>query len=131
MVVNHDVPGVIPTPETTWFQIAKVLTPDMIKDVNKGLIFSVKAGNISLIEYYITKGADHWNWAMTMAARGGHKNLVEFFINKGANNWNLGLKGAVEGGHKDLVEFFISKGANNSNYRLDEDLTNSYITILL
>jgi hypothetical protein len=29
---------------------------------------------------------------MEGAAKGGHKELVDFFIEKGANNWNWGMK---------------------------------------
>ena len=47
---------------------------------------------------------------MRCAAIGGHKDLVEFFISKGANDWNWGMRGAAEGGHQDLVDFFVAKG---------------------
>ena len=52
---------------------------------------------------------------MSSSVQGGHKDLVEYFISKGANDWNWGMDRAAQGGHKDLVEFFISKGANNWN----------------
>lgn len=46
---------------------------------------------------------------MCNAARGGHKDLVEFFISKGANNWDWGMLEADKGGHKDLIKFFRQK----------------------
>ncbi len=73
-------------------------------------------GHKNLVEFFIKKGANDWNWGMRGAAEGGHKDLVEFFIDKGANNWNIGMYGAAEGGHKDLVEFFIEKGAKDWNW---------------
>lgn len=36
----------------------------------------------------ILNGFNDWNCGMQSAATGGHKNLVDFFISKGANNWN-------------------------------------------
>ena len=47
--------------------------------------------------------------AMKNAAKGGHKDLVDFFIEKGADGWNWGMEGAAKGGHKELVEFFKNK----------------------
>jgi hypothetical protein len=49
------------------------------------------------------------NTAIYCAARGGHKDLVEYFISKGADNWNYGMRGAAEGGHKELEEWFKQK----------------------
>ena len=49
------------------------------------------------------------NKAIYFAARGGHYKLVELFISKGANDWNYGMQGAAEGGHKDLVKWFRQK----------------------
>ncbi len=87
-VANYHFPGVVPTSGTTWFQLIEILTSDEINDVSIGLNRSAKSGNISLVEYFIDKGANNWNWGMEGAA---HKDLVEFFISKGANNWNWAM----------------------------------------
>ena len=48
---------------------------------------------------------------MARAAGGNHKSLVEFFISKGAANWNWAMAEAACKDHQLLVDFFISKGA--------------------
>ena len=68
-----------------------------------------KGGYQDLVDLFISKGADRWSWALEGASEGGHKNLVNFFISKGANNWGLALEGASKGGHQDLVDFFQEK----------------------
>jgi len=75
--------------------------------------------NIDLIQFFIQKGANKWNWGMYGAARGGHKDLVQFFIENGANNWNRGMYFAARGGHKDLVDFFIEKDADEWNLGME------------
>ena len=62
-----------------------------------------------LVDFFISKGANDWNYAVYGAAKGGHRDLVDFFISKGADKWNLCMVGAQEEGHQDLVEFFKSK----------------------
>ena len=37
---------------------------------------------------------------MCAATKGGHKDLVELFIEKGANNWNWGMISAAKCGSK-------------------------------
>ncbi len=53
------------------------------------------------------------NKNMCIAARGGHKYLVEFFISKGANEFDWGMYSAAQGGHQDLVDFFKLKIEKN------------------
>ena len=49
------------------------------------------------------------NIGMKEAAKINRKDLVDFFITKGANHWNMGMRGAAEGGHQALVDFFKQK----------------------
>lgn len=51
---------------------------------------------------------------MMFAAKGGHQDLVEFFIVKGANNWDWGIRFASRGGHRCMVKFLEAKMAANS-----------------
>ena len=113
LVANYHFPGVIPTPGTIWLHLVKFLSSSKVKNINKGLGLSAYIGNISLIEYFINKGANNWDLGMYKAARQGYKDLVEGFINKGAIDWDWGMVGAARGGHKKLIEFFISKGADH------------------
>ena len=85
-------------------------------NINKKMSISAKYGDKDLVDFFITKGADDWNWGIDGAAKCGHKELVEFFIAKGANHWEGGMRSAALDGHKDLVEFFIAKGANHWNW---------------
>ena len=74
-----------------------------------------RGGYKDLVELFVNKGADNWDYVMSRAARGGHKDLVEYFINKGVDDWNEGMYWAARGGHKDLVEYFINKGVDDWN----------------
>jgi len=53
------------------------------------------------------------NTAIYYAARGGNIDLVDWFISKGANDWNYGMNGAALGGHKELEEWFKQKIGSN------------------
>ena len=45
------------------------------------------------------------------AALAGDSSLVQLFIDKGAKNLNTALGSAALGGHEDLIKLFVSKGA--------------------
>lgn len=105
------------------------------RDVNDGLVYAAKQGDLDLVNLFIAQGANKWDWALEGAAEGGHRDLVDFFITKGANFWNWGLNGAALGGHRDLVDFFITKGADGWNRALyyaaqggHRDLVDFFIT---
>ena len=100
LVATYHFPGVIPTSGTTWFQLIKFLTSSEIRNINRGLNLAAQSSNISLVKYFINKGADNWDWAMCGAACGGHKDLVEFFISKGANLWDVAMLDAAPVGQQ-------------------------------
>jgi len=95
-------------------------------DLTTKIFFASRGGHKSIVDFLISKGADHWEIGLFGASLEGHRDLVEFFISKGANNWNDGLRGACINASKLLVEFFISKGANNwdnaLNYATSEEI---------
>jgi len=49
------------------------------------------------------------NEAMASAVEGGH---LEYFVSKGAQAWDWGMLHAAKAGNIEIVEYFISKGAN-------------------
>jgi hypothetical protein len=77
-----------------------------------------KQGDISLVEWMISKAANNWNMGLEGACEGGHVHLVELMISKCANSWNVGLYCACKGGYLGLVELMISKGADDLNWGL-------------
>ena len=85
---------------------------DMDQFKNDGLIDAARAGNVELVNYFISRGANKWEWGLQGAAQGGHRNLVDFFIEKGAHFWKGALKAAKKGGHQELIVFFQSKPKN-------------------
>ena len=87
---------------------------DMDQFKDEGLTDAAEAGNVELVNYFIGRGADKWEWGLQGAIRGGHKHLVDFFIAKGAHYWKGALQAAKKGGHKDLIEFFASKPQDSS-----------------
>ena len=52
---------------------------------------------------------------MADATFGGHLHLIEFFISKGANDWDWGMAEAAFGGHKELIDFFQQKIQQQNN----------------
>jgi len=83
-----------------------------LSNPNKDLSDAAKAGDMDLVLYFVSQGANYWNGAMRGAAEGGHMDLVLYFVSRGANDWNDGMCVAAEGGHMDLVLYFVSQGAN-------------------
>lgn len=76
---------------------------------NEGLRRAAAAGERQLVDFFISKGACYWNWALGGAAIGGHRDLVDFFISKGATLFESALQRAKAAGHQDLIDFFKSK----------------------
>src|SRR3989344_4264525 len=81
--------------------------------MNKGMCDAAKGGHKELVEFFIQKGANDWNWGMRCAAEGGHKELVDLFVKNGANEWNDGLSWSNS---TNLKIFFIDQGADNVAY---------------
>src|SRR3989344_3238609 len=73
-------------------------------DVNYGMRGAAEGGHKELVDLFVKKGANNWDWGMHGAAEGGHKELVDLFVKKGANDWNYGMYSAARGGHKELVD---------------------------
>jgi hypothetical protein len=84
-------------------------------DFNVGMCFAARRGQKNIVKFLIKKGANCWNLALGYAARGGYKNLINYFIKKGAYDWNWGLYGSAQRGDIELINFFISKGADDWN----------------
>ena len=91
-------------------------------DVNMGLIGAAESGNRELVDYFISLGANKYNYALLDAAEKGHKHLIDYFISLGALI-HYGIQGAVEGYHKWLIDYLIEKGATiidlNQGFRAD------------
>ena len=104
-------------PSTGINEAAKINRKDLVdffitkgtNNWNWGMWGAAYGGHLELVDFFITKGANDWNWGMWSAAKGGSQALVDFFITKGANYWNWGMGGAAQGGHQDLVDFFKQK----------------------
>lgn len=79
---------------------------------------AIKIGDVELINKFISKGIEQWNWGLFYATQKHHKNLIDFFIDKGANNWDQCMYAAALENHTDLVDFFIDKGAKNWKFGL-------------
>ena len=74
-----------------------------LSNPNEGLKKAVKAGDMDLVLYFVSQGANNRNLGMYRAAEGGHMDLVLYFVSQGANNWNGGMCWAAYGGQMDLV----------------------------
>lgn len=83
-----------------------------INNLSNGLQGAAEGGQKDLVDFFISIGANHWNYAMESSAKGGHMDLVNFFISKGAETWDYALLASIEGRQKSMMDFFISKGAD-------------------
>ena len=93
----------------TWKQFYLSILKYWNDDMDTAMRNAARGGHQELVDFFISKGANDWNYGMYGAAQGGHKDLVIFFISKGAYNWHSGMRKAAKGGHQDLVDFFQQK----------------------
>jgi len=63
---------------------------------------------MDLVEYFVSRGANDWNWSMWYAAVSGHMDLVFYFVSRGARDWKCGMSATI-GKHEKLIEFFKSR----------------------
>src|SRR5437868_6260091 len=115
----NDVPKTILLYLTNWEQKLTKNIELNKKDIQEGFKEYSYTGDKDLVDLFIEKGVNNWDYGMFGAAKGGHKDLVDFFIEKGARKWNFSMKGAAKGGNKELIDFFINKGANNWNWGIE------------
>lgn len=74
---------------------------------NKGMLIAVENSNEELIDYFISKGADDFEWGMFYAAKyTGKKKIVDIFISKGACNWKYAFDYAEYGKQRHLQIYF-------------------------
>jgi hypothetical protein len=99
--------------EKSWKTFYLQIVYYSYNDANRAMSLAAKKGYRDLVDFFIGKGANNWNWGMEGAAEGGHRDLVDFFIQRGANDRDGGMYSAANGGHRDLVSFFIQKGATD------------------
>lgn len=105
------------------FEIIECLV-DNGADVPHGLIVaSQNPNNVSLIKYFISKGATNLNNSLTYASFYGHLDNVKYLIDAGADvQYNHSpICFAASLGHIEVSEYLISKGANihsNDDYAL-------------
>ena len=121
--------------------------------LDKAMAEVVKIKEKDLIEFFISKGANNWNWGLFEAVRVKDRDLIEFFISKepkpdpnaglsaaisiedwdlinffiskGAEDWQDALVEAAATGNRELVDFFISKVGDNWGHQLDYALDNA------
>jgi ankyrin repeat protein len=92
-----------------------------VYNTNYNILMAMAAenGHKSIVDYFISKGANDWNQGMAFAIKGGQTELVNFFIEKGAKNWNIGLYSAAVAGNRDLILFFMKRGNTKKSAALD------------
>ena len=71
-------------------------------------------GDIELVNYAISKGADDWNEGCEEACRKGHKEIAELMLSKGANRIICGLYIGCYKGHREIIELMFSILKKNS-----------------
>lgn len=86
-----------------------LITEYNITEFNYGLAGAARGGYLMMMDLFIKKGADDYEWAMEYAARGGHVKCVEFCISRGAHNWYRALDGALKSKSQKLIDFFTKK----------------------
>lgn len=104
----------------TWL---KIITEE---NWSFGLVTAAEDGRRGLADFFVSKGAFSWNWALSRAATCGHLDFVDYLISKYTIvhwDWDWALHGAAKckdsNLSRHLVDFFISKGANNWDWGFD------------
>lgn len=102
------------------------------KTPDQKMSIAAKYGNLSLVEHFITLGAEDYISAMVYADIGGSSDLVEYFNDKiiekeknspggidirytlrNSRRWDYALIEVAKRGHLDAVKHLIEKGATN------------------
>lgn len=72
----------------------------------------IKNNFMKIIEYFIEKGACHWNGGMVQAVENNDDELIDFFIKKGTH-WRIGEPGSEYESRESLVESFKELNERN------------------
>lgn len=75
-----------------------------------GLMGAARGGHLDLVQFFVERGADDWDFAIEAAARGGDGKIIAFILEKSKGNFNpgCGLCGAARSGRLELVKFFLA-----------------------
>ncbi len=83
--------------------------------INNLLVYSAKEGELPLVIYSISKGADineYSGLALRWAAEANHYEIVKYLVENGANDISLAFLNASMEGNIDIVKYLVEKGAN-------------------
>ena len=87
---------------------------------NSALSCAAAGGNISLIDYFLEKGATNLDLALLSAGRYSNLNTVKYLISKGTTNYELLFEQAAAGGKIDTMKFTLDflalEGFDVNNY---------------
>lgn len=81
-----------------------------------GLTHAGMGGRLDVVQYFISKGATAWDWAMEGATSENHLEVVKYLEAQGGGkgiNWNRSMCWACIKGHLEMVKYLESKGAVN------------------
>lgn len=87
-------------------------------------------GNLDIINYALSRGADDYNTSLTAAAESGNQTIIDMMIKLGANDFNMGLMGAAKGGHIDIVQQMINHGGDDVNLALSAAVESNNIELI-
>jgi hypothetical protein len=85
------------------------ITPYITELWNERLFYASCGGFENSVNICINNGAIDLNRGMCGAISNNHWNLVDYFIRKGCNDWNYYYKLALGFKQNDMVSFFIKK----------------------
>ena len=104
--------------KTFYVQIVYCLNRDLygrkFNRLNDALQIAGQMGELDVVKFFITQGANDLNWGMLGAAYKGHQRIVEFFMEECEKigcyiDLESGIKAAEQGGQEEMVEFFEKK----------------------
>ena len=78
--------------------------------LNMILHIACREGDIELVNYAISKGANDWNGVFKEACKGGNIEIVKLMISKGVEPtyFGVGLNLACYKGHREIIDLMIS-----------------------
>lgn len=81
--------------------------------VNMALIHASAKGDMIMVRYMASRGANAWNHVLWVAASQGDQEMVNLALEKGAADFNLALEASIDTQHLEVARLLVEKGAND------------------
>lgn len=106
--------------QTGNLTLIKIKLPAQISWYNHTLYYAAMYGDIPIMEYLMSKGADKCESAFSAACDKGNLPAVKFLISKGVNDWPTGMYFGCKSRHLDIINLMIEKGVRDFQHLTEQ-----------